>query len=82
MEMGDLDAARSNLERALRLEPENVKIIVNLGALSYRQGRHREAEGFFRAALEFDPEDRIAKEWLKKFDSAGSPAKPTGEQNQ
>jgi tetratricopeptide (TPR) repeat protein len=82
MEMGDLEAARSNLERALRLEPENVKIIVNLGALSYRQGRHREAEGFFRAALEFDPEDRIAKEWLKKFDSAGSPAKPTGEQNQ
>jgi len=69
MELGKLDAAKLHLERALRIEPENVKIIVNLGALAYRQGRTKEAEGFFKAALEFDPEDNIAKEWLKKLDS-------------
>jgi tetratricopeptide (TPR) repeat protein len=68
MELGKLDAAKLDLERALRIEPENVKIIVNLGALAYRQGRTKEAEGFFKAALEFDPEDNIAKEWLKKLD--------------
>jgi tetratricopeptide (TPR) repeat protein len=70
MELGKLDAAKSDLERALRIEPENVKIIVNLGALAYRQGRIREAEGFFKTALEFDPEDTIAKEWLKKIDAS------------
>jgi len=68
MELGKLDAAKLDLERALRIEPENVKIIVNLGALAYRQGKTKEAEGFFKAALEFDPEDNIAKEWLKKLD--------------
>jgi len=70
MELGKLDSAKSDLERALRMEPENVKIIVNLGALAYRQGRTREAEGFFKTAVEFDPEDKIAREWLKKLDSA------------
>jgi len=75
MELGKLDAAKSGLEKALRIEPENVKIIVNLGALAYRQGRIKEAEGFFETALEFDPEDRIAREWLKRL---GSSAKPKG----
>lgn len=67
MEMGDLAGARSSLEHALRLEPENVKIIVNLGALAFRQGNRTEAEGFFRTAIEFDPSDRIAHEWLKRL---------------
>ncbi len=69
MELGNLEHARANLERALRIEPENVKIIVNLGVLAYRQGRILEAEGFFKAAIEFEPEDKIAREWLKKLDS-------------
>jgi len=72
MELGKLDAAKADLERALRIEPENVKIIVNLGALSYRQGRIKEAEGFFKTAVEFDPEDKIAREWLKKLDSSAN----------
>ncbi len=70
MELGQLEHARSNLEHALRIEPENVKIIVNLGALAYRQGRILEAEGFFKTAIEFEPEDKIAREWLKKLNSA------------
>jgi len=69
MELGHLERARANLERALRIEPENVKIIVNLGALAYRQSRILEAEGFFKTAIEFEPEDKIAREWLKKLDS-------------
>jgi len=67
MELGDFEKARLYLERALRMEPENVKIIVNLGALAYRQGKMKEAEGFFNTAIEFEPEDKIAKEWLKKI---------------
>lgn len=72
MELGALDEAKQDLEHALRIEPENVKIIVNLGALAYRQGKVKEAEGFFKTAVEFDPEDKIAHEWLKRIDS------PTG----
>ncbi len=72
MELGKLDAAKSDLGRALRIEPENVKIIVNLGALAYRQGRLKEAEGFFKTAVEFDTEDKIAREWLKKLDSSAA----------
>ncbi len=48
MELGKLDAAKSDLERALRMEPENVKIIVNLGALAYRQGRTKRPRAFLR----------------------------------
>ncbi len=69
MELGQLESARANLERALRIEPENVKIIVNLGALAYRQGRILEAEGFFKTAIEFEPDDKIAREWLNKLGS-------------
>lgn len=67
METGDLSGARKSLEEALRIEPENVKIIVNLGALAFKQGRGEEARGFFQTALEVDPEDDLAKEWLKKL---------------
>lgn len=65
-ELGDLHAAKVSLEKALRLEPENVKIIVNLGALSHRMGKKGEARGFFKSALEIDPDDSLAKDWLAK----------------
>lgn len=66
IELGDLAAARSSLEKALRLEPENVKIIVNLGALAHRMGKKGEALGFFKSALVIDPEDALAQDWIEK----------------
>lgn len=66
IEMDDLPGARTSLEKALRLEPENVKIIVNLGALAYRMGKKGEALGFFRSALVIDPDDALAKGWVEK----------------
>ncbi len=66
-ELGDLSAAKTSLEKALRIEPENVKIIVNLGALSHRMGRTGEARGFFMSALEFDPDDALARDWLARI---------------
>lgn len=67
IELNDLSGARASLEQALRIEPENVKIIANLGALAYRLGRKGEASGFFRSALEIDPDDELAKDWLARI---------------
>ena len=69
LEMGLVTEARKALERALRVEPENVKVIVNLGAVAVRQDKLREASGFFRAALDIDPSDPAAKSWLDRIES-------------
>ncbi|WP_245534768.1 tetratricopeptide repeat protein [Treponema primitia] len=70
MEQGDYQAARRELETALREEPENVKIISNLGVLALRKGDDDEAAGFFRTVLELEPEDPVAREYLGSGDLA------------
>jgi len=64
MECGDLKGARRELEAALRLDPENIKIISNLGVLAVKSGNANEAAAFFRAVHELDPEDAIANKYL------------------
>ncbi|GHT75837.1 hypothetical protein FACS1894124_7670 [Spirochaetia bacterium] len=64
MEQGDYPAARKELELALREEPENIKIISNLGVLALKKGEDDEAAAFFRTVLELEPEDPIAKEFF------------------
>jgi tetratricopeptide (TPR) repeat protein len=61
METGDYAGARQELETALRDDPDNVKIISNLGMLALKQGRNVEAEAFFRAALELDGSDPVSR---------------------
>lgn len=67
MELGLLSESRGRLERALRKEPDNIKIISNLGVLARRQGREDEALGFFRTVLEFEPLDVLAKTQLDEM---------------
>jgi tetratricopeptide (TPR) repeat protein len=69
LELGLVLEARRALERALRAEPENVKVIVNLGVVAVRQDKLREAKGFFRTALDIDPSDPAAKDWLDRLES-------------
>jgi tetratricopeptide (TPR) repeat protein len=64
MEQGKLQDARKHLEAALREEPENVKIISNLGVLALRRGEDDEAAAFFRAVLALEPEDPLALEYF------------------
>jgi tetratricopeptide (TPR) repeat protein len=66
MECGDLKGARRELEAALRLDPENIKIISNLGVLAVKSGNANEAAAFFRAVHELDPEDAIANKYLQE----------------
>ncbi|MDR0457216.1 MAG: tetratricopeptide repeat protein [Treponema sp.] len=64
MESGDLKGARHELESALCDDPENVKIISNLGVLALKSGNNDEAAAFFRTVLEIDPEDPIAQNFF------------------
>ena len=68
MELNEIDESRSWLLAALEQEPENTKIIDNLGMVSFKQGKFEEAAGFFRTVLEIDPKDRLAQEMLSKID--------------
>ncbi len=66
MELGELEESRKFLYLALEQEPENTKIISNLGSLALKQGDAKEAEGFFQTVLEIDPQDRLAREMLER----------------
>jgi tetratricopeptide (TPR) repeat protein len=66
MECGDLAGARKELEASLREEPENVKIISNLGVLALKKGDDHEAAGFFRTVLELEPNDPVAQRYFKR----------------
>ncbi|MDR1252692.1 MAG: tetratricopeptide repeat protein [Treponema sp.] len=65
MEIGDYPGARRELETALREDPENIKIISNLGVLAMKNGDTDEAAAFFRTVLEFEPGDPIAKQFFE-----------------
>ncbi|MBQ5431841.1 MAG: tetratricopeptide repeat protein, partial [Treponema sp.] len=60
METGDIDGAQDSLNDALSMDPENTKIISNLGCLYLKLGQKEEAVRYFRTVLEIDPADKIA----------------------
>ena len=67
MEMGDTAGARRELETALKEDPENVKIISNLGALALKTGEKEKAAALFKTVLEIDSNDPVAKKFLKNI---------------
>ena len=69
MELKDYEGAGKCLRTALKLEPENTKIMSNMGFLALRKGDPAEAARYFNAVLEFDPDDRIAKDALSQLDA-------------
>jgi len=66
METGDISGAKRELETALYSDPENVKIISNLGALALKTGDKEKAAAFFRTVLEIDKDDPVAKKFLEE----------------
>jgi Flp pilus assembly protein TadD len=64
MELGDLTTAERTLRSALAQEPENTKIVSNLGVVAMRRGLLEEARGYFRTVLELDPADPAARGYL------------------
>jgi tetratricopeptide (TPR) repeat protein len=64
METGDKAGAKRELETALSGDPENVKIISNLGVLALKNNEKEKAAAFFRTVLEIDNSDPVAKSYL------------------
>lgn len=64
----DFSGAEKCLKCAFSLEPENTKIISNLGYLALAQGKKTEARQYFTAVLEYDPNDSIAANELMKLE--------------
>ena len=69
MELGEYKESRKMLSRALKKEPENVKIISNLGILALKEENEEEALGFFMSVLEIAPDDPIAQQYISFLDS-------------
>ena len=66
-ELEELPESEKRLRQALALEPENTKVISNLGIVSLKAGKPEEALGFFRTVLEIDPADPVAARYIKNI---------------
>ena len=64
MELLDFKQSRDYLDKALILDHENMKIVSNMGILAIKTGNLEEAESFFKTALEIEPNDPVAKQYL------------------
>jgi tetratricopeptide (TPR) repeat protein len=65
MEIGDLVESREQLMHALQREPENTKILSNLGIVSMKEKKLEEAIGYFEAVREIEPDDPVAQKYLE-----------------
>jgi Tfp pilus assembly protein PilF len=64
---GDLGAARTNYQDALREEPSNRDALLGLAALDVRAGRHEAAEAAYLRLLQIDPRDAHAQAALMQL---------------
>lgn len=69
MEQGKTKEAKKSLQKALSINPENVKIISNLGYLSLKEGNIDDARKYFTVVLEYSPNDKIALSELAKLET-------------
>lgn len=70
MELNNIPEAKKSLMKALSISPEDTKIISNLGFLNLKEGNKQEAQKYFTAVLEFNPNDQIAVTELAKLETA------------
>ena len=69
IQLKQLDEAQKNLMKSFELDPENTKIISNLGYLALAKGDTEAARKYFTTVLEFSPNDQIAIAELDKLES-------------
>jgi Flp pilus assembly protein TadD len=61
-EKGNFEGAKEAYLRVLKVEPNNLAALVNLGSTEYRLGNSEEAERFLRRSLQIKPDNPTA--WL------------------
>ena len=70
MEQDNIAEAKKALIKALAISPEDTKIISNLGFICLKEGNRPEAQKYFTAVLEYNPNDAIAVSELAKLESS------------
>lgn len=68
LEQNNIKEAKEALLKAFKISPEDPKIISNLGYVSLKEGNKEEAQKYFTAVLEYDPNDKIAASELAKLE--------------
>ena len=68
IEQNDIAGAKKNLMKALAISPEDTKIISNIGYVCLKEGNKSEAQKYFTAVLEDNPNDVIAASELAKLE--------------
>jgi len=68
LELNNIKEAKNSLINAFRISPEDTKVISNLGYVCLKEGNKAEAQKYFTAVLEFDPNDKIAASELAKLE--------------
>jgi hypothetical protein len=79
--MGDVAAARSELEAALALEPRNFASLGLLGDLETRAGNERRATRLYRQALALNPMDRGLRELAGEAQRRAQVTRPASPSN-
>lgn len=69
LELRAYPAAERNLKAALQLDPENTKIISNMGILAMKRGLPEEARRYFETIRELDPKDPLAARYLRRLET-------------
>jgi len=76
---GDLERARTSLERALELDPRSVKTLLNLGRVLLEQDRAADAQVRVGAAIEIDTTSAEAHRMMGRVETAlGKPDSAMG----
>lgn len=68
MELLEFNDSLKYLLKALRLEPDNIKIVSNLGILHLKMDLREEARKYFEVVLKYDSNNPIAFKYLKLLD--------------
>ena len=60
IKLDKMDKFGELMEEAVKMDPNNPALFFNLGVVNYNQNKKAEAEGYYRKAIELDPEYRDA----------------------
>ncbi len=68
-----IDTARHDYERALKVDPNNVDALLALAAIAQRQGRFADADRYRQRAIDADPRDPAAQAASLGSNASGDP---------